>query len=130
MVSFDGAGDSDAGRQGEPIFAALKKLNLSGNQLDSWIDVSELRRLTGLQEVNLKGNPLITRHTDYASVFNQVLGRLSGLVKLNGEQVTEEMYREAEKYYLKLAFKDSRRHDTEKDFAALHPRFRDLLQSE
>lgn len=127
MVSFDDAGDSDATR--DHIFPALKKLNLSGNELDSWIDVSELRRLTGLQEVNLKGNPLITRHTDYASTFNQVLGRLSGLVKLNGEQVTEEMYREAEKYYLKLAFKESMQRDSEKDFAALHPRFRDLLQS-
>lgn len=112
------------------LFTSLKKLNVSHNLLDSWIDVAELRHLTALNDLNLKGNPILTTGADYAASFNLVLGRLSGLVKLNGELVSEEMYREAEKYYVKVAFKDSTRQGSEKEFEASHPRLKDLLQSE
>lgn len=112
------------------MFTSLKKLNVSHNRLDSWIDVAELRHLKALSDLNLKGNPVITGGADYAASFNLVLGRLSGLVKLNGEVVTEEMYREAEKYYVKVAFKESTRKGSEQEFEASHPRFKDLMQSQ
>lgn len=123
IISFEGM---DAGC----LFTSLKKLNLSHNLMDSWIDVAELRQLSALNDLNLKGNPVITGGADYAASFNLVLGRLSGLVKLNGELVSEEMYREAEKYYVKVAFRESTRQGSEKEFEASHPRFKDLLQSE
>ena len=109
-----------------PLFARLEKLNLSRNQLQSWVDVAELRRLPALQDLNLKGNPIFASCTDYAAAFNLVLGRVPRLLKLNGEQVTEDLYHEAEKYYVKVAFKESRLKDP--DFEAANPRFQQLLQ--
>lgn len=123
IISFDG---KDAGN----LFTSLKKLNISSNRLACWIDIAELRFLSQLTDLNLKGNPILTGGGDYAASFNQVLGRLSGLTKLNGELVTEAMYQEAEKYYVKIAFRESTRKGQEKDFAASHPRFNDLLQSQ
>lgn len=112
------------------LFPSLKKLNLSSNKVDSWIDVAELRHLRSLNDLNLKGNPVIAGVADYAASFNLVLGRLSGLVKLNGELVSEMMYREAEKYYVKVACKESTKASPGKEFEAAHPRLKDLLQSE
>ena len=112
------------------MFASLKKLNVSHNRVESWIDVAELRQLRALDDLNLKGNPVIAGVADYATSFNLVLGRLTGLVKLNGEVVSEEMYREAEKYYFKVAFKESTKCSPGKEFHASHPRFKDLLQGE
>jgi hypothetical protein len=122
IISFDG---KDAGK----LFPSLKKLNISSNKLTCWIDVSELRFLTQITDLNLKGNPVIAGAADYAASFNQVLGRLSGLTKLNGEQVTEAMYQEAEKYYVKIAFRESVRKGPGKEFDSSHPRFNELLQS-
>ena len=117
--------------EGENLFPNLKKLNVSSNKLDCWIDVVELRKLPSLTDLNLKGNPILTHDSDYAAAFNQVLGRLAGLVKLNGEQLTPEMYREAEKYYLKCAHKEFIEFPVSgevKDFTSLHPRYHELVE--
>lgn len=123
IISFEG-------KYAGSLFPSLTKLNVSSNRMDSWIDIAELRHLNRLNDLNLKGNPVVSSGDDYAASFNLVLGRLSGLQKLNGELVTEAMYKEAEKYYVRVAFRESTRTGPGKEFDASHPRFGDLLQSQ
>ena len=85
-----------------------------------------------LIDLNLKGNPILTQEKDYAKAFNLILGRVGKLTKLNNEMVTDEIFQEAEKYYLKVSYqefiKDPSNYES-LEWKNNHPRFFKLVDS-
>ncbi|XP_067130971.1 tubulin-specific chaperone E [Centruroides vittatus] len=84
----------------ETLFSNLKCLYLTNNKLSEWKDIAELHKLKNLEELKVKGNPVMSLETLETS-HQFVIARLPSLKYLNGLTITKEDRRGAELDYLK-----------------------------
>lgn len=111
------------------LFPSLHTLSLAGNQLSSWRDIAELNKLKSLKVLNVKNNPITTVNAieDYESIVNLVLARISGLKKVNNEEISEATEKEAAKYYVKKHYVDYRNKAGDPEWRLHHPRWSELI---
>lgn len=110
----------------------MQTLSLAGNQLTSWRDIAELNKLKSLKVLNVKNNPItaVNAIEDYESVVNLVLARVSGLSKVNNEEISEAIEKEAAKYYVKKYYVEYHSKAGDSEWHLHHPRWAELIESE
>lgn len=82
------------------LFYNLKCLYLTNNNLSQWKDIAELHKLKNLEELKIKGNPVMSLEILETS-HQIVIAKLDSLKCLNGLLITKEERRGAELDYLK-----------------------------
>ena len=107
-------------------FAHVVTLNIRENNLSSWLDVVQLRKLPSLRELNLKGNPLLASLDDLTSCHLTIV-RLPHLTKANNAVITRDIMKEAEKYYINKFY--SQYQTADETWFQLHPTFQQILES-
>lgn len=112
------------------LFQSLEQLSLAGNQLKIWRDIAELNKLKSLKDLNVKNNPVtaVNCMEDYEAIVNLVIARVSGLTKVNHEEISDGIEKEAAKYYVKKYYLDY--HNSENhEWHLNHPRWSELIES-
>jgi tubulin-specific chaperone E len=123
-------GEATDGAETDSGFAALEALHLSGNHIGDWAEIDRLNcfpRLTGLRFV---ANPL-TRGMGQSEARQIIIGRVRGLTRLNGADVSRREREEAEKSYLRrvareLANAAAQSEDQAREVRGRHPRYEEL----
>lgn len=111
------------------LFEALQSLLLGSNNISTWADVDALNTFPALRELRLSNNLVASK----ANERYEVIARVSGLVALNGSQVTEKERLDAELRYLRQLLSDhpppSSLQPIQPPEEALpaHPRYKELL---
>lgn len=113
------------------LFQSLKKLSLAGNQLESWRDIAELNKLKTLKDLNVRYNPVtaVNAIEDYESIVNLVIARVSGLTKVNHEEISEAIENEAAKFYVKKYYFEYHNKSNPSEWSLHHPRWSELIES-
>ncbi|XP_077862097.1 tubulin-specific chaperone E-like [Saccoglossus kowalevskii] len=118
------------------LFPALKSISLNDNKLSSWRDVNELNKLTGLEEIRLKRNPLL-KDQKYFNVRQLIITKIETLKLCNGSEVPDIERKTAELDYLKRfgqewldsgGSQDLAINRPSDDFKINHPRYHRLLE--
>lgn len=107
-------------------FDHLVTLNIRENNLSSWLDVVQLRKLPSLRELNLKENPLIAS-LDGLTACHLLIVRLPNLTKINNSVINKDTMKEAEKYYINKFYSQYQLAD--ETWLQLHPTFQQILES-
>ncbi|XP_077552042.1 tubulin-specific chaperone E-like [Haemaphysalis longicornis] len=89
--------------QKTPLFASLVCLNLHNNRLEEWVSVAELYKLPQLEDLIVKGNPVMVRERRYVTRC-LLLAHLAGLKVLDRMAVSRDERREAAIYYVNRFF--------------------------
>ncbi|XP_066585761.1 tubulin-specific chaperone E [Prorops nasuta] len=112
------------------FFPALKRLHLCDNKISEWQSVSELEKITNLQELKFKGNPVVENES-MENARELIIAKISNLKFLNGTEILRDERRGAEYDYLKLylskwqeCIKDVKK---KHQFDVEHPRFSILV---
>lgn len=103
---------------------------MAENQLQSWRDIAELNKLKSLKELNVKNNPItaVNCMEDYEAIVNLVIARVSGLTKVNHEEISEGIEKEAAKFYVKKYYLDYHKNGNQ-EWHLTHPRWSELIES-
>ncbi|CAG8480640.1 10838_t:CDS:10 [Acaulospora morrowiae] len=106
-------------------FPKLRYINMNENKIDNWKSVDELNKFPSLQELRIKKNPFLEgEKLDETSL--SIVGRIKRLKMLNGSTISPENRTDAERFYLKLCIKDTKK--TPEEIAEQHPRFKELCE--
>ncbi|ORX49539.1 RNI-like protein [Hesseltinella vesiculosa] len=105
-------------------FQALQFLRLDHNQLQQWQSIDQLDQLPSLINMRCQDNP-VASDMPVEEAMAQVIGRVHGLVTLNGNTISPRDRTDLERFYLKLCTRDGQTHD---QLQALHPRYSALCK--
>ncbi|KAM9857493.1 tubulin-specific chaperone E [Aulostomus maculatus] len=126
-IRFD---DVPAGSQ-TAMFPALKKLNLSDNNITEWSVVNELSKLSNLAELLCRGNRLLSSDGNRKTADQMVIAKLGRLLFLNNSKISPEDRRGAELDYLKMFgeewLKLGVQSQTSTEFVCQHPCYLSLI---
>lgn len=89
--------------QKTPLFASLVCLNLHNNRLEEWVSVAELHKLSKLEDLIVKGNPVMVRERRFVTRC-LLLSHLGGLKVLDRMAVSRDERRDAAIYYVNRFF--------------------------
>lgn len=105
----------------------LRILNISYNNINSWISISNLNCLKSLQSIICQENPIFI--TEKLGKFFTI-ARLARIEKFNKEEVTTNLRRESEIIYLRKVFPEYQQFKEAKNdsFVKLHPRYDELAE--
>jgi hypothetical protein len=122
----------------------LKSLDISRNQIDSWLFINDLPRIfPGLESLRISGNPLYDRAIAPTNItglpekpmtvdeaFMLTLARLENLTSLNYSKITQNDRTNGELYYLSLIGKELSAFPAsdEERILATHPRYPRLCE--
>ncbi|KAM0091874.1 hypothetical protein ACP6JD_004703 [Aspergillus fumigatus] len=122
----------------------LRSVDLSRNNIDSWLFVNELQRVfPGLQSLRISGNPLYDKPVAPSNVTNLpekpmtvdeaymlTLSRLASIQTLNYSKITAQDRSNGELYYLSLIGKELSAYpeSAEREILATHPRYQELCE--
>ncbi|KAH1852298.1 hypothetical protein KXX54_006352 [Aspergillus fumigatus] len=122
----------------------LRSVDLSRNNIDSWLFVNELQRVfPGLQSLRISGNPLYDKPVAPSNVTNLpekpmtvdeaymlTLSRLASIQTLNYSKITAQDRSNGELYYLSLIGKELSAYpeSAEREVLATHPRYQELCE--
>ncbi|KAJ2492900.1 hypothetical protein IWW37_001072 [Coemansia sp. RSA 2050] len=76
---------------------SLRVVDLGNNQIEDWVSIAPLQSLTGLDNLNLKGNPICAE----MGYRDRVIGMLPSLRVLDGERFDQQFLKRKEKRKLK-----------------------------
>lgn len=128
-VSFP---DTEPGEK-TTLFAGLVSLNLNSNRLEEWSSIAELDKLSRLEELVVKGNPVTVREKRHMTRY-LLVAYLGSLKVLDRMEISPVERREAGILYVNRFYPlwqqcggDTAAGPT-KEFLRLHPRFSSLLK--
>ena len=110
-------------------FASLKSLSVANNFIEDWDSINELNKFPCLEEIRLDNN-LIQEKFGVANTRQFTIGRVKGLITVNGSEVRKKEREEAEKYYLKQCGREKQSKSSEDntfDITISHPRYNELV---
>ncbi|KAM7397558.1 hypothetical protein PAMA_005728 [Pampus argenteus] len=82
------------------LFPNLRSINLSNSGLSKWDDVERLNFFPKLQEVKVKGIPLLQPYTTHER-RSLLLAQLPSVVVLNGGEVSDGEREDAERFFIR-----------------------------
>ncbi|XP_058865527.1 tubulin-specific chaperone cofactor E-like protein isoform X1 [Acipenser ruthenus] len=82
------------------LFPCLHHINLHNSGLNSWGDIEKLNLFPKLDEVRLKGIPLLQNYTN-TERRNLIIARLPSVTMLNGSDVTDGEREDAERFFIR-----------------------------
>ncbi|EGI66346.1 Tubulin-specific chaperone E [Acromyrmex echinatior] len=82
-------------------FPILRQLHISENLISEWQSISELDKLSNLEDLKFRGNPILENET-VETARQLVIARIAKLKILNGTEILHDERRGAEYDYLKL----------------------------
>ncbi|XP_046627613.1 tubulin-specific chaperone E [Neodiprion virginianus] len=113
------------------LFANLRQLHISKNDISEWRSISELDKLLSLEDLKFRDNPILKCGTP-ETTRQLIIARISKLKFLNGTEVWQDERTGAEYDYLKLFGKQWL--DTESipekrvEFITEHPQYPSLIK--
>jgi len=82
------------------LFSALKRLNLSENNIHNWESINELNKLLQLEDLRFRENPVLQQESAETS-RQLIIARIGNIKNLNGIVITSDERKGAEIDYLK-----------------------------
>ncbi|KYN44335.1 Tubulin-specific chaperone E [Trachymyrmex septentrionalis] len=83
------------------LFPILRQLHISENHISEWQSISELDKLSNLEDLKFRGNPILENET-IETARQLIIARIAKLKILNGTEILHNERRGAEYDYLKL----------------------------
>lgn len=121
--------------QKTPLFAHLVTLNLHNNRLEEWVSIAELNKLSSLEDLVVKGNPVTVREKRHITRC-LIVSHLGKLQLLDRMTVTRDERREAGIFYVNRFFPlwvqcggTAEGGTPSPEFVREHPRFLSLLKT-
>lgn len=118
-----------------PSFPSLMSLQLSGNNIDGWMDLEGINSLLSLKSLRLKNIPL-TKYLGEGDVRSTCLARFPHLDYLNASSISQTERIEAERRYVSLVthmikrckLEGSAATTNEEELLSEHPRYAELVE--
>ncbi|XP_012522074.1 tubulin-specific chaperone E isoform X2 [Monomorium pharaonis] len=83
------------------LFPMLRQLHISENHISEWQSISELDKLSNLEDLKFRGNPILENEI-VETARQLIIARIAKLKILNGTEILSSERRGAEYDYLKL----------------------------
>ncbi|XP_064622047.1 tubulin-specific chaperone E-like [Lineus longissimus] len=116
-------------------FLALRVLSVNNNQLSQWSDINELNKLSQLEELRIKHNP-VEKLLDLETTREFIIAKIAKLKLLNRSDVFPKERKGSEIDYLKKFGKewltaggnqDPEKNKPNQQFLLDHPRYQDIV---
>lgn len=108
------------------VLQNLKDLNISYNNLNTWRSIAALHHLEKLNNLICHENPFFIKEKNAKFL---IIGRLGQIVTINREEITNNMKRDSEVFYLRKSFVEYQSYikGENKEFKLDHPRYEELV---
>jgi len=141
-IRFPQSADDDmSDNSTTPLFPELRELTLIDNKISDWLSISELNKLSKLEQLSFRANPLLKANPGNIN-YNEdtlrylIIARISRLTFLNRSEIEVQDRRGAELDYLKMfglvwkkagGDQDNEKNNPDSAFTLLHPRYAQLI---